>query len=62
MPQDYSSYTCYKCGMKGHTSNWPDCPANVQRIQEAKKNAYYGNGNGGVPGGGKYRPPGGSYN
>jgi predicted GIY-YIG superfamily endonuclease len=30
---DFSNFVCYKCGMQGHTSNWPRCPAKITQTK-----------------------------
>lgn len=44
---DFSNATCYKCGLKGHTSNWPGCPVNSHNDFVTRSNVFFGNANAG---------------
>jgi len=44
---NFDNFVCYKCGMKGHSSNWPGCPVNSMQAQITKQNTFFGNVNAG---------------
>ncbi len=42
---DFSNTVCFKCGLQGHTSNWPGCPVNSHNDYVTRSNVFFGNAN-----------------